>query len=569
MGGPRHSDLLNPVIARRAAISAALLFAAVGAIAAQPRSAAAPDAIAAAIQALVERAVSGDAVAVEGSPIASQVLLPLFYERRRFAAAWSDPSDVDALLGAVRESESHGLDPADYHLAALEAMRPADDAAAARLAGFDLLATDAAFRLAYHLEFGKVDPRSFDAEWNFEHAFPEDPIAALQRALEAHRVREAIEERAPQSWIYRQMRSALATLREVAASGGWPRVPAGGTLRVGDSGPRVAALRARLEAEDGAAQPPGAAADAFDQDLSDALRRFQARHGLAADGIAGAGTISELNVAVAARVDQLRVNLERARWVLQDLPARFVVVNVPSFEVFYFDDRKLVWHARAQVGREARRTPIFRAEAKYLVVNPTWTVPSGILAKDILSAGANAGAVVKRKGLRVLDSSGREVDPDSVSWGRYSARGFPYQLRQDPGPKNALGRIKFMFPNPYQVYLHDTPAVEKFEASDRALSSGCIRVEDPLGLAAALMSGANGWTRERFDTTVASEETTTVWLPEPVPVLLLYWTALPTPEGEMRLFRDLYHRDAKVLAGLARPFEFRRAEREAARKRFH
>jgi murein L,D-transpeptidase YcbB/YkuD len=201
-------------------------------------------------------------------------------------------------------------------------------------------------------------------------------------------------------------------------------------------------------------------------------------------------------------------------------------------------------------------------------LNPTWTVPPGILGKDILSAGANAGAVVKRKGLRVIDGSGREVDPGSVSWGRYSAGNFPYQLRQDPGPTNALGRIKFMFPNPYLVYLHDTPSKAKFEASDRALSSGCIRIEDPLGLADALLRGSDGWTRERLDAVVASEKTTTVWLPEPVPVLLLYWTARPTPDGEVRFFRDLYGRDPKVLAGLARPFEFRRAERDAARSRF-
>ena len=245
---------------------------------------------------------------------------------------------------------------------------------------------------------------------------------------------------------------------------------------------------------------------------------------------------------------------------------RFVLVNIPSFEVFVIEEREVVWRARAQVGREARRTPIFRAEMKYLVLNPTWTVPPGILANDILSAGANAGAVVKRKGLRVIDGSGREVDPSSVSWGRYSARNFPYQLRQDPGPTNALGRIKFMFPNPYLVYLHDTPSKAKFEASDRALSSGCIRVEDPFGLADTLLRGSDGWTRERIDAVIASEKTTTVWLPAPVPVLLLYWTARPTPDGEVRFARDLYQRDPKVLAGLARPFEFR-ARRSATPRR--
>jgi L,D-transpeptidase YcbB len=529
-----------------------------------PSAAQPSDAVAAAIQALVELDFAEAPLSVEGSPIGSRVLLPKFYERRRFAAAWTDPADVDALLDAIRASESHGLDSADYHLAALEALRPQRASSPDRVAGFDLLATDAVLRLAYHLEFGKVDPASYDPDWNFTQHFPDDPIAALQSALEAHRVREAIDQRAPQSWIYERMRARLAELRSVAAAGGWPTVPEGPALRRGDAGPRVSALRARLAAEGDLAAIDGAGKDAFDEPLADALRRFQARNGLDADGVTGARTVSALNVSAATRVDQLRVNLERARWVLQDLPARFVLVNVPSFEVFLIEDRQVAWRARAQVGREARRTPIFRADMKYLVLNPTWTVPPGILANDILSQGANAGSVVTRKGLRVIDGAGREVDPGSVSWTRYSARNFPYQLRQDPGPTNALGRIKFMFPNPYLVYLHDTPSKAKFEASDRALSSGCIRVEDPLGLADALLRAADGWTRAKIDTVIATEKTTTVWLPEPVPVLLLYWTARPTPDGEVRFFGDLYGRDPKVLAGLARPFEFRRTQREAA-----
>jgi L,D-transpeptidase YcbB len=558
MGRAREPDRMTVRTVRPIAAALALIGAAVAVTALAQE----PDAVAAALQSLIESDSPGETVVVEGSPIASHVLLPRFYERRHFAAAWADPTDVDALLAEIRNSATHGLDPGDYHLAALEKLRPQPGAAAGRVAGFDVLATDALLRLAYHLEFGKVDPASYDPTWNFEQHYPDDPIAALQSALAAHRVRDAIDERAPQGPIYEALRTRLAELREIAAKGGWPRVPEGPTLKVGDSGPRVAALRARLAAESDV--PPAGAPDAFDAGLAEALKHFQTDNGIDADGAAGRSTVAELNVPAAARVDQLRVNLERARWVLQDLPPRFVLVNIPTFEVFLIEDRKIAWRARAQVGREARQSPIFRAEMKYLVLNPTWTVPPGILGKDILSAGANAGAVVKRKGLKVIDGSGREVDPGSVSWGRYSAGNFPYQLRQDPGPANALGRIKFMFPNPYLVYLHDTPSKAKFEASDRALSSGCIRVEDPFGLADALLRGANGWTREKVDSVIATEQTTTVWLPEPVPVLLLYWTARPAPDGEVRFARDLYKRDAKVLAGLARPFEFRRAQREAA-----
>jgi len=167
----------------------------------------------------------------------------------------------------------------------------------------------------------------------------------------------------------------------------------------------------------------------------------------------------------------------------------------------------------------------------------------------------------------VLDRAGREVAPGSVVWGRYTARNFPYTLRQDPGPTNALGRVKFMFPNPHLVYLHDTPSKELFERSERAFSSGCIRIERPFELAELLLGDPVKWSRERIDAVVASGNTTTVWLDRPLPVLLLYWTALPTLEGPVRFFRDLYGRDPKVLAGLERPFEFRRAVREAVSRR--
>lgn len=528
-----------------------------------------PDAAApAAIQARLERDPATGPIVIAGSELASRVLLPSFYERRQFRPAWSDPADVEALLVALRGSESHGLDPADYHLAALEQLRPRAGSSPEESADFDLLLTDALIRLSYHLEYGKVDPSSFDADWNYSHELPEDdPVAALQGALESHRVREAIDARAPQGWMYERMRAQLADLRRVAAAGGWPRVPEGETLRPGDSDPRVAAMRARLVAAGDLTASAEPSEELFDESLAEALRRFQARHGLDPDGVAGARTLAELNVSAADRIDQLRVNLERARWVLHDVPERFVLVNVASYEVAYFADRKLLWRARAQIGKEARRTPIFRSEMKYLVLNPTWTVPPGILAKDILSAGANAGAVVQRKGLRVFDASGREVSPASLSWGRYSARNFPYTLRQDPGPKNALGRVKFMFPNPHLVYLHDTPSVENFERSERAFSSGCIRIEQPLELATQLLGSSGGWSRERIDSVIASGKTTTVWLPEPLPVLLLYWTALPTLEGELRFFRDLYRRDPKVLAGLQQSFAFRRAAREAVSAR--
>jgi murein L,D-transpeptidase YcbB/YkuD len=520
-------------------------------------------AVAAEIQALLERDDPAHPLTVDGSAIASTVVLPEFYGRRRFEPAWTDPRDQGALLAAIQSSWGHGLDPEDYHAATLTELRarPARDSHGS--AAFDVLLSDAALRLAYHLSFGKVDATTLDPNWNLAHPLPtEDLPSALEAALAAHRLTESLDELTPRGWLYEGLKRALADLRALDAAGGWPAVGAGPTLRPRDSGPRVTALRARLAASGELRDDPHPTSAVYDPALAEAVKRFQTGHGLDADGVAGARTLAALDVPVAARIDQLRVNLERARWVLQDLPGRFLMVNVPGYEAFYFDDRELLWRARVQVGQAMRRTPIFRAEMTHLVFNPTWTVPPGILAKDILSAGAGAPAVVKRKGLRILDRAGQEVDPAAVEWTRYDAAGFPYTLRQDPGPTNALGRVKFMFPNRHMVYLHDTPSKQLFERSERAFSSGCIRIENPLELAERVLADPVRWSREGIEEAIASGETRTVFLPEPVPVLLLYWTAVPTREGGIRFLRDVYDRDPQVLAALAQPFEFRRSVRE-------
>jgi murein L,D-transpeptidase YcbB/YkuD len=522
-----------------------------------------PASVAAEIQALLERDDPAQPLGVDGAEIASTLVLPEFYGRRRFEPAWTDPRDHDALLAAIQASWGHGLDPEDYHAAILTELRARAARDAHGAAAFDLLLSDAALRLAYHLSFGKVDAATLDPSWNLAHPLPaQDLPGALEAALAAHRVGETLQELAPRGWLYEGLKRGLAELRALDAAGGWPAVGEGPSLRRGDSGARVAALRARLAASGELRGDADATSLAYDAALAEAVKRFQTRHGLDADGVVGGRTLAALDVPVAARVDQLRVNLERARWVLQDLPGRFLMVNVPGYEAFYFDDRELLWRARVQVGQAMRRTPIFRSEMTHLVFNPTWTVPPGILAKDILSAGAGAPAVVKRKGLRILDDAGAEVDPAAVEWTRYDAAGFPYTLRQDPGPTNALGRVKFMFPNRHMVYLHDTPSKQLFERSERAFSSGCIRIEKPLELAERVLADPVRWSRDGIEAAIASGETQTVFLADPVPVLLLYWTAVPTRAGGIRFFRDVYGRDPEVLAALGRPFEFRRSVRE-------
>ena len=225
--------------------------------------------------------------------------------------------------------------------------------------------------------------------------------------------------------------------------------------------------------------------------------------------------------------------------------------------VNYLRDQELVWSTRVQVGKPYRQTPLFRSEISYVVFNPTWTVPPGIIAADILPAAKRDPGAIAAKGLRVLDASGREVDPRSVDWSRFRSGNIPYTLRQDPGPKNALGRVKLMFTNPYFVYLHDTPSQALFERPDRAFSSGCVRVERALELAALVLDDAKAWNARTIDDAIARGKTQNVTLKRKIPVLLAYWTAWVDSEGRTNFRRDLYGQDAKWAAALDAPFTLR------------
>jgi murein L,D-transpeptidase YcbB/YkuD len=498
---------------------------------------------------------------VRGTALASRRVLPALYARREFSRAWTDAGVAAQLVSAIREIGAEGLDPEDYLLAELEA---ADAELARGGAGSDvqvdrdLLLTDAMARLFYHLLFGKIDPQDLDPNWNFTRSVHRgNPAEFLQQIIASGDVRGAIERELPDHEMYRDLKAELARQRALEARGGWPSIPSGPKLEAGARDPRVAALREHLLASGDLHEAAAGDAQLLDPPLEAALRAFQTRHGLDADGVLGPATLAELNVPVAQRIAQIELNLERGRWLLHDLDPSFVVVNIAGYQVFYLRDGRLVWSARAQVGKPFRATPIFRSELEYLVLNPTWTVPPGILAHDILPAQRRNPGYLASKHIEVIDRAGRVIPVDSVDWSR-GARSFPYQLRQAPGPGNSLGVVKFMFPNAYAVYLHDTPSKNLFEKTERAFSSGCIRVENPLEFAALLLEGQKGWDRAAIDAAVAAGRTRTLTLAKPLPVLLAYWTAWVASDGSLQHRRDVYGRDAALAAALDQRFRVHR-----------
>jgi len=505
------------------------------------------------------------APAIRDSALAAYVIIENFYARRGFTPVWSEPARAKALIDAIRDSVEDGLVPADYHYNSLvqmsqEVAQPG--ATDSQRAEFELLMMDAAVRLGYHLWFGKVDPVSFDSGWNLARRVPGfDPVEEIEKALSAPDLAATIGKQRPDEAIYTGLKRELARYRDIKTHGGWEPIPQGPTLKPGDSDLRIPLVRARLAATGDlpdATLAAGQAPEKFDPALEQALRAFQSRMGLNADGTIGPNTLAELSVPVENRIRQLRINLDRGRVLLYDLPPEFVVVNIASQQVSYARAGKLVWTARAQVGRQYRQTPEYRSEINYLVLNPTWTVPPGIIQKDILPAAKRDPASITRKGLRVLDASGRELAPSAINWQRFKSGNIPYTLRQDPGPTNALGLVKFMFPNPYAVYLHDTPSRSLFARDERTTSSGCVRVDRPFELAELLLNDSVKWGRAQIDQAVATGKLQNVTLAKRVPVLLVYWTAWVDGDGKVQFRRDIYGRDEKWAQALEEPFRFRR-----------
>ena len=335
---------------------------------------------------------------------------------------------------------------------------------------------------------------------------------------------------------------ALSRYRLLAAQGGWPPVPAGPALREGDRNERIPFLRQRLVASSDLVAPADQE-HVFDGILKEAVQRFQLRHGLTADGLVGAKTLRELNVPVSERIRQLALSLERCR-LLPPLPERrHILVNIPDFTLKLFEDDELRFSMPVIVGRYHRQTPVFNSRISSLVLNPTWTVPQSIATKDLLPKIKKDPGYLKQSHFRVFRDwkTNAEIDPATIDWANLSPARFPYRLRQDPGPANALGRVKFLLPKPYTAYLlHDTPARELFQQDTRALSSGCIRLARPLELAVYLLEGTPLGSIDALTAAISGEKTQNLAIPSPIAVYVVYITAWVDLEGIIQFRPDIY-----------------------------
>ena len=483
-----------------------------------------------------------------------------FYERREHAPAWVDGRtpgpQIDELIAALRSAEQEGLDPQLYSLAFLEQKRAEATKGFLTSAGFDpaeagaldALLTYLYLKYASDLADGMSDLARVDESWQIE---PEqfDAPAHLERAIEEERVGASLAQLVPTHPQYVALKKTLAEYRTAAAAGGWPAVPAIDRLKPGGRSPHVGALARRLAASGDytGPLPQGDAPMEYGAALQGSVKRFQRRHGLPEDAIVTSAVVREMNVPIERRIDQIALNLERWRWLPRDLGERYVLVNIPEYRLEVWEGTRVPLSMRVVVGKPDTPTPIFNDRMTYLVFSPYWNVPPDIMTGETLPAVMKDPGFLERTNMEVVDTRGRILDPATIDL----ADPTHYRFRQRPGADNSLGLVKFMFPNEYNVYLHDTPADSLFARASRSFSHGCVRVENPVALAQYVLRDQPEWTRERIDEAMHAYEERVVKLRGAIPVYLAYWTARVSADGLLQLRGDVYGIDKRQRALLA------------------
>jgi len=475
-----------------------------------------------AVQASVEEALrnitehlilDGDGQLPTGGVVFQPAIIEAFYSEDNYQSVWNDREQAVRVLDILAGAAEDGLNPEDYHYATLQTMLDENELSWTTgnrsRALFDVLLSDGVILYIRHLSQGKVDPRQMDPSFNYSRLEfePTKISTALRRAVSEDTIDRIMEDLRPQQRFYQQMTTALASYRDLAAGEAFVDIPDDVVLKPGNDHANVLALRKRLVGS-GQLDPAFESSTLFDTQLEAAVRRFQKDNDLDVDGIVGKQSYALLNLSWADRVDALRLNMDRLRWVYRDISDDLILVNIAGFELYYIRDNALIWDSPVMTGTIQHQTPVFTEQLKYLEFN----------------------------------------------WSAYNSSNFPYSVVQQPGENNALGRVKFIFPNQHAIYLHDTPSRALFSRSSRAFSAGCVRVKNPLQFAEILLDDPDKWPLQKIRDLVASDKTKErVYLPRKVDVMLMYWTASPTSDGGVQFHPDIYNKDPAMLRALNAP----------------
>ena len=491
-----------------------------------------------------------------------------FYQQVGYHPVWTGPNGLlphgERLVQTITNASTAGLDLKDYllpgpHNALIDFTQTPDHHLSKTMASYlrsDIILTERILRYANHVYQGRVLPQQIYQSW----LAPKRPTSRnipdeLAQSIRNDCFDAFIESLHPLSEDYKRLRRALLWYEKIRQNGGWFPIDTGSPLRIGDTGPRVAMLKYRLKLTADGFEDAPIENDHFDEHVALAVKHFQRRHGLKEDGLVGKRTLTELNVPVEKRIDQLQLSMERWRWYPDSFGDRFLMVNIPAFTLTIVESGRRVDRIRVIVGKQNRQTPIMSDQMTYIEFNPYWNIPQKIARKDILPKIKQDPAYLINQGIRVFGSwnkNAQALDPASIDWNKLSADYFPYRLRQDPSQRNALGQIKFIFPNSKSIYIHDTPGKSLFSRQERAFSSGCVRIEAPLALALELLNDQR-WNRDRLKRVTTREQPVSVVLKKPIPVHLVYFTAWVDEDQTINFRKDIYGHDARLFQALYHP----------------
>jgi murein L,D-transpeptidase YcbB/YkuD len=468
-----------------------------------------------------------------------------FYIENEYIPVWVDikgplPKAM-VLRKTLENADVEGLDPQTYAVETLTKLWPSRDPA--KMAQLELQLTNALLAYGVDVSYGRLDPKLIDPLWYIERPAAE-PLALLRATVTNEDMNAALQALPPSQPGYKRLRDALARYQQIARNGGWPPLAEGPLLEFGSYHREVTFLRRRLQLEGDLVLSPIRDEEYFDRVVEHAVERFQVRYGLKMDGIVGPATRAAMNIPVTQRIELIKLNMERWRWLPRQLGQRYIMVNTAGFTLAAIENQQTQFTMWVIIGKPDWQTPVLNGMLDTLVFNPYWTVPRKIALDELIPQQRRNPNFFRQLGLRVY-RSGKELDPRNIDWRKVDKDHFPYLLRQDPGPKNPLGRIKFLFSNKLQIYLHDTPRQSLFNHPTRAFSHGCVRVEDPLRLANFVLGTDAFWNEDKIKAMMAGDNNmeVKVQVPQPLPIYLVYWTAWVEEDGGAFFRPDIYERD--------------------------
>ncbi len=467
------------------------------------------------------------------------------YLANNFDPFWEDETKIEELISVLKSSLEEGLNPKDYHLPYIKKLKAMSSIE--ERANLDIILSDALMLYISHILAGKVNPVTINAEW---HVLKTDknPLKYFYQ-MDSIPIRNIIQNISPKISYYKALKVELHHYRELAAKQQPAVIPIGQILKPGTRDSRIIQIRQMLAFYEDDTLDNNLNSDYYDDTLKLAIIDFQKKNGLEALGTIGNQTIEVLNFPVMKKIQSIELNLERLRWLPQELPNYYLIVNIANFELEVIENNITIRKHKVIVGKPFRATPVFSSTMQYLVFNPSWTVPPTIIKEDLIPELRKNTQYLANKNIFVYDNQGKRLNADSIDWN--SNKVYSYTYRQEPGKNNALGAVKFMFPNKYSIYLHDTPSKELFERTERAFSSGCIRVQQPLDLAAYLLREQSNFSIKEIKKIVETAKTQTIFLKSKPEVFLLYLTSWVDENGEFNFRKDIYERDKKLFIALS------------------